>query len=481
MTADEQRLLQVVNNLVANALDHAQATNGVHRTLLRGDDVELLRLGRRRRHGAREPDAQLRTFSSHGSHGPRPPERRAWVGADHRAAPHRPPWRDRERPERTRGGLDVHRRAAASERFLLDVTQTGDDIGMAMPTSRRDIVVVGASAGGVEALTQLVRELPADFDAAMFVVLHVPRGGTSALPIILKRASALPVAHARHGQRIESRHIYVAPPDHHLILKKDGVMHLTRGPEENGMRPAVDPLFRSAARTYGPRVIGVVLSGSLDDGTAGLAAVKMRGGIAIVQDPKEAAHGSMPRNALENVAVDHVARLGPMAKWLGTLTAEEVAMPDPPPNVPPARDPGATKRALEQEVDVASFDDEAAEDASDESPASPFSCPQCHGTLFDHTDGPLPRFRCRVGHAYSLESLEMDQRESLDDALWIAYRALKENAAIARRLSEQARSHGRTTSADLWEARARSANERADIIHRVLGREEPSPGGTEST
>jgi two-component system, chemotaxis family, protein-glutamate methylesterase/glutaminase len=168
-----------------------------------------------------------------------------------------------------------------------------------------DIVVVGASAGGVEALIRLVASVPAQLPAAVFVVLHVPPSGTSALPDILGRSGPLPAGHVKDGEPIEHGRIYVAPPDHHLLLRP-GHVHLARGPRENGHRPAVDPLFRSAAREYATRVVGMVLSGALDDGTAGLVASRARGGLAVVQDPADALYSGMPVNALHHVAVDHV-------------------------------------------------------------------------------------------------------------------------------------------------------------------------------
>ncbi len=168
---------------------------------------------------------------------------------------------------------------------------------------RHDIVVIGASAGGVEALIRLTSALPRDLPASLFVVLHTPARSKSMLPAILSRSGNLPAIHAEHGSAIEPGCIYVARPDHHLIIKP-GFVSVTQGPRENRQRPAIDPLFRSAALAYGHRVVGVVLSGSLDDGTSGLVSIKARGGTAIVQDPADALFDSMPRSAIENVAVD---------------------------------------------------------------------------------------------------------------------------------------------------------------------------------
>src|SRR5215207_239744 len=184
--------------------------------------------------------------------------------------------------------------------------------------SGHDIIVVGASAGGVEALSQLVASLPPDLPASVFIVLHIPAEGTSVLPRILNRAGPLPAIHPLDGQVIEKGHVYIAPPDHHLLIKQ-GYVELTRGPRDNGHRPSVDPLFRSAARAYGRRVVGVVLTGALDDGTAGLLAVGMRGGICVVQDPQDALYAGMPQSAIDNVEVDHVVPLAEMGELLMQL------------------------------------------------------------------------------------------------------------------------------------------------------------------
>src|SRR3954463_12102894 len=191
-------------------------------------------------------------------------------------------------------------------------------IQLQMP--KRDIVVVGTSAGGVEALQQLVEQLPADYPGTVFMVL--PTGPTSILPEILGRAGKLRVAAAEHNVRYEPNRIYVAPPNRHLLIN-DGVMQLNPGPRENSSRPSIDPLFRSAARTHRSRVAGVILTGALDDGAAGLFAVKARGGLAIVQDPAEAAAPEMPLNAMRNMKVDHCLPLAEIAPLLSKIASDE--------------------------------------------------------------------------------------------------------------------------------------------------------------
>jgi two-component system chemotaxis response regulator CheB len=165
---------------------------------------------------------------------------------------------------------------------------------------KRDIIVIGTSAGGMETLIELFSRLPKKLAASIFVVCHISPYSSGVLPKVISRAGSLPAAHPTDREPIKPGQVYVAPPDHHLLIE-DSVVRVTQGPKENRFRPAVDPLFRSAAYAYGPRVIGVILTGSLDDGTAGLWAVKERGGLAVVQDPDEALFDSMPLSALNNV------------------------------------------------------------------------------------------------------------------------------------------------------------------------------------
>jgi two-component system chemotaxis response regulator CheB len=289
----------------------------------------------------------------------------------------------------------------------------------------------------------------------VFVVLHLPATGTSALPEILRRHGPLPAAHVRDGEPIQSGRVYVAPPDHHVVLRT-GHVHLSRGPRENGHRPAIDPLFRSAAREYGTRVIGVVLSGTLDDGTAGLLAIKSRGGVAVVQDPEDALYTGMPGNALEHVQVDHVASAASMGKLLASLIAN---LAEPPP-APALSD-------MQVEVEMEGFSLEAFEGTHPGRPSG-FSCPDCNGVLWQIQDGGLERYRCRVGHAWSPESLLTQQSEALEAALWVALRSLEERAALARRLAEPARRRGYSITATRFEEQAAEAQQAARLVRDLL-------------
>jgi two-component system chemotaxis response regulator CheB len=331
-----------------------------------------------------------------------------------------------------------------------------------------DIICIGASAGGVEVLLDIVRELPADLPAAVFVVVHVPPNSSTVLPAVLNRAGKLPASHAASDEPIRRGRIYVARPDLHLLVK-DGPhprVMLGRGPKENSARPAVDPLFRSAARAFGPRVIGVILSGSLDDGTVGLDVIKRAGGLTVVQDPEQALFPGMPRSAVENVAVDHVVPKEQIASLLVRLANEpvlhaEVPMPD----------------HIKQEADMAELSEGSIK--SHERPGQPsgFSCPECHGTLFELSDGRPIRFRCRTGHAYSAESLMAEQADNLEAAMYTAMTALKERSALADRLAERARERGHDITARQFAEQARDAERQAELIRQALLAAEKGPQG----
>jgi two-component system chemotaxis response regulator CheB len=318
----------------------------------------------------------------------------------------------------------------------------------------RDVIVLGASAGGVQALCQVIERLPPDFPAAIFVVLHLSAHGRSVLPAILQRSGCLPASHPGDGEVIQPGRIYVAPPDRHLAVQ-DGHVHLSRNASENGHRPAIDVLFRTAARSYGPRVAGVVLTGNLDDGTAGLAAIKKCGGVAIVQDPEDADYPSMPESAIANVEVDHVL---PLAD-IGSLLTELLRQPRP----------AEVENCGEVEKEP---DDMGTSKPGDEEkvPGAPsgLTCPDCGGALFEKPDDLPMHFRCRTGHAYSPESLLAQQSNALEAAFWAALRSLEENAALSRRMEKRTAEHGNLRSAERYRKRANDADKHAAVIRSIL-------------
>jgi two-component system chemotaxis response regulator CheB len=321
----------------------------------------------------------------------------------------------------------------------------------------RDLVVVGASAGGVESLRDLVAGLDAELPATVLVVLHFPPSSASALPAILQRRSPLPVSAATDRQPLEPGRVLVAPPGHHLVVLDDHV-ELSRGPRENGYRPAVDVLFRSAARARGPRVVGIVLSGALDDGTAGMQSIRQVGGLVFVQDPAEAAYPSMPASVIRHVGADRVGTVAELAAAVNALPRVPFSQPVPP-------DP---PRILSDEVEMASMRSGAFADPDRPGRPSGFSCPDCNGSLFEIDEGGLLRFRCRVGHAWSSLALLGAQTEALDDALWMAFRSLEEKAALSHQLAERAGERGNTLSRQRYLEKAEEASRSAALIHQLL-------------
>ncbi|MEM6753580.1 MAG: chemotaxis protein CheB [Cyanobacteria bacterium P01_C01_bin.38] len=322
----------------------------------------------------------------------------------------------------------------------------------------KNIIVIGTSAGGVEALSILVSHLPSDFNAAVMIVLHVPSHATSVLPNILNRAGKLSVTHAKNKQKISPGCIYVAPPDYHLLVKP-GYISLVRGPTENNHRPAIDPLFRTAARAYGKRVVGVVLTGVLDDGTAGLQAVKMRGGIAIVQNPEDAVYKGMPRSAIENVDdIDYILPLSEIPSVLVELANTPIE----------AEAENPVSHEMEIETDLVDMDSETFNNDDRAGKPSTFACPDCGGTLWELQHNNLLRFRCRIGHAYSLESLLAKQSDALEDALWFALRALEEKASLTKRMAQKMRDRNQVLAAERLDEQASDAVARANIIRETL-------------
>jgi two-component system chemotaxis response regulator CheB len=326
----------------------------------------------------------------------------------------------------------------------------------------RYVVVIGASAGGLDALRTVVAALPPTFPAAICVVLHTSPQSPGVLDEILGRAGALPAIKVGARAALEPGKIYVAPPDCHLVVEP-GRVHATKGPRENRFRPAIDPLFRSAAQVYGPAAVGVILTGNLDDGTAGLLAIKQLGGVAVVQDPHDALFPSMPLSALRYVAVDHRVPLAAIAALLVKLTTS-----------PPAETGGGpVPENLDIEVKIAKAEHPL--DAGLERIGEPsrFACPECHGVLLQLKGDGLLRFRCHTGHAYSTESLLADVSEGVDEALWNAIRSLEEASLLLQRLSEQMGTTGARDQAQRLIDRAGEARRHSDVIRRLATEREP--------
>jgi two-component system chemotaxis response regulator CheB len=292
-----------------------------------------------------------------------------------------------------------------------------------MSSTYRDVVVVGASAGGVDALRLFAAGLPPDLPASVLVVLHLPAGGSSVLAQILDRAGPLPAHTASHGWKLQTGQIYVAPPDHHLLLM-DHRLVLSTGPTEHGHRPAVDVLFRSAARALGPRVTGVVLSGALDDGAAGLVAIASRGGRTMVQEPADALYRGMPDSALRLVDPDHLLPVTKMGAVLAELSTQPVDLAAAPASTP----------LLTMEVDIAKYADRNVPDLAGVGRATQLVCPDCGGPLVELADTGAPRYRCHVGHAWAPQSLLAEQSVVTERALWVALRSLDEKGRLARRM-----------------------------------------------
>jgi two-component system, chemotaxis family, protein-glutamate methylesterase/glutaminase len=321
---------------------------------------------------------------------------------------------------------------------------------------RRDIVVIGGSAGGLEALIAILGGLPADVSAALFVVIHIPATSVSVLPRIVSRETPLQAVHPEDNELIRHGVVYVAPPNRHLVIAGDKI-RLVHGPRENGHRPAADPLFRSAAADYGPRVIGIVVSGNLNDGSAGLLAIKRMGGITMVQDPSTALHRGMPLSASRAAQPDIVAP----AEELGRAVARHVSQPSTEPETFVSGEAGREARIAEL------FPEELHSDANPGSPSG-FSCPECSGGLWEVEDGEMTRFRCRVGHAYTMETFVSENGRSLENAFWVALRALEESASLARRVTKRAEGAGNLVTAARFREREQRLVEQAEQIRSTL-------------
>lgn len=328
----------------------------------------------------------------------------------------------------------------------------------------RDIIVMGASAGGIPPIQRVLSSLPENLAAAVFVVIHTAAESPGFLASILNRSSSLPVTYAKDCEPIEKSRVYVAPPDRHLLLEK-GAIRVVAGPRENRHRPAIDPLFRSAARAYGARVVAILFSGSLDDGTAGLTAVTRQGGITMVQDPSEARFSAMPQNAVSNDSPRYVLPVRQMGSKLLQMVSN---------GLPARSGKHSVDSKLAEETKIAAIDMSAIEHDKPGAPSA-YTCPECNGTLWEVKDGKTLRFRCRVGHAYGAESLLAAKNEELEVALWTALRTMEEKAALHRRLSEQAKARKSSIVAKHFRTTADELLQQAQAIRGLLLEREARP------
>lgn len=310
------------------------------------------------------------------------------------------------------------------------------------------VIVMGGSAGALSVFRTVLSGLPHDFNAAVFVVMHLGTDVQSSLPDILQRTTDLAVVPATDRAAIRPGTVYVGVPDRHLMVHR-GRLRVVRGPRENRHRPAIDPLFRSAAHAYGPRTVALLASGLLDDGSAGLIAVRRSGGIVIVQDPDDAEFPAMPSNGLRAVPADHVLPAASIAALLRDLAGKPV--------------PALAPEIPDQEVAMAEAG--FVPDTEHAGTPSPYVCPECSGTLWEIEEGDLVRFRCRVGHAYSSENMLEAKSEAAEASLWAALRSLEESAALSRRIAERV-PRGNLRRRYLDDAESKQAH--AATLRRVL-------------
>jgi two-component system chemotaxis response regulator CheB len=318
-----------------------------------------------------------------------------------------------------------------------------------------DIIAIGASVGGVEALSNLVAQFPEGLAATIFIVQHVSPTATSQLAQILDRAGLLPATTAQDGESFELGHIYVAPPDRHLLVKQ-GYLRVTHGLRENRVRPAIDPLFRSAAVAYGARVIGLVLTGLQNDGTSGLMAIKRCGGIAMVQDPTDAPYPDMPMNALQQVEVDYCVPILKMGAILYRLTRE------------PVMGTLSIPEDLRIEVSIAENPTETGDRTEELGESVSVICPECGGPLRELRDKKLRRYRCHLGHAFTAESLLEGQSEAIEYALWAAVRTMEDRVRILMTLAHGRREQNHSKLAAAYETQAKELQRHAQQIRQML-------------
>lgn len=327
---------------------------------------------------------------------------------------------------------------------------------------KRNIIVMGGSMGSFEAFKTIAAGLPKDLDASVFIVWHMSPDVRGVLPQVLNRVGNMYASEAREGEKIESGRIYVARPDHHLLID-DSMVRVTRGPKESRFRPSIDPLFRSAAYNYGPRVIGVVTSGALDDGTSGLWTIKHHGGTAIVQDPNDAEIASMPENAIREVDVDHIARVDDIPGLLIRLSQREV------PQTAEGTVPNeAEEKRTRLEVRIALEDNALEAGVPNWGELTPFTCPECNGVLIRMKEGNRLRFRCHTGHAFSSDTLLAAVTENIEESLWSAIRGVDESIMLLNHLGDHFAEVNQGKLAAKFFQKAKEATDRNALIRKVV-------------
>jgi two-component system, chemotaxis family, protein-glutamate methylesterase/glutaminase len=323
--------------------------------------------------------------------------------------------------------------------------------------ANHDLVAIGASAGGVEALALLCRGLPAQFPATILITQHLPSHYTSSLDEILSEAGELPATFARDGDTLRKGQIFLAPPGCHLIAERDRLL-LGRGPSENNVRPAIDPMLRSVAVCCGPRAIGVILSGTLGDGASGLNAIQQCGGLTVVQDPDDAAFSEMPRTALNRSIPDHIVNLADLPLLLNSLVQH------------PAGEPMPVPASIRFEVGIAKGQKASMQEMDRLGRRSVLTCPECNGVLWEIEDDHAHHYRCHVGHAYSADMMDLALDDNVRRALGSALRALEERIALTERLRKQASDRGHNRSADIWTRKIEEIQKETETLRKTITR-----------
>jgi two-component system, chemotaxis family, protein-glutamate methylesterase/glutaminase len=323
--------------------------------------------------------------------------------------------------------------------------------------ANRDLLAVGTSAGGVDALVFLAKHFRRDLPASILVTIHLPSYASSTLDEILSGSGPLPARFASDGERLRRSSIYIAPPNRHLLVVGERLV-LGEGPRENNSRPAIDPMLRSAAICCCGRAIGVVLTGTLGDGASGLWAIAQCGGITVVQDPSDAAFSEMPETALQRAKPNHVVPLAEMPALLDNLVSQ------------PAGVPGPMPRTVKYEVEIARKGPQNVHNMDGLGRRSVLVCPDCGGMMWDIGEGEVIRYRCHVGHTYTAEVMSLALDEGLRRALATAQRVLEDRLSLARKLHDQAIDSGHRLLAETWAQKAREAEGEIDVVRSSIGR-----------